>query len=380
MSTVPEITPEELVRRVDAGEPLQVLDVRPPAMAAASRIEIVPAERYANLVGSQVLGGDVFAETALDPAAPIAVVCAMGVSSRAVAEHLVRGGLRAWSLRGGMAAWAHTLVARELPAPRGIDRLLQLDRPAKGALGYLLVADGEALAVDAPRRWELYRRHAREAGARIAAVVDTHVHADYLSGGPAMAAALRVPYHLHPADAVDPWEGTRACLDFRPLADGAELTLGSTPIGVQHTPGHTPGSVSLRVGDVVLTGDFVFVRSLGRPDLGDRAAEWTRALWTSLERARREWPDALRVLPAHYASALERVPGGAVVARFAELRRDNEALRIGDEAEFTRWVEARIGGSPEAYRRIKRANLGLLELDDATADELELGRNRCAVG
>jgi glyoxylase-like metal-dependent hydrolase (beta-lactamase superfamily II) len=378
--SVPEITPQELVRRVDAGEPIQVLDVRPPDMVAAARVDVVPPERFANLVGSKVFAAGGVEPVGLDRARPIAVVCARGMASRSVAEFLNARGYDAASLRGGMAGWLHALVPRELAPPRGLDRLVQVDRPAKGALGYLLVAGGEALVVDPPRRWEGYAELAEAAEARVVGVADTHVHADYLSGAAEMAASLGVPYHLHGADASDPYDGTPARLSFSDLADCHELAVGGAAVRVLPTPGHTLGSVTFAVGDeVALTGDFVFVRSIGRPDLGDRSAEWTEVLWRTLDEAKRTWSDGLRVLPAHYAGADERGAGGAVQATFGELRRTNEALAIADAESFRRWVAARSGRFPDAYRTIKRANVGLVALDDELADELEAGRNQCAL-
>jgi glyoxylase-like metal-dependent hydrolase (beta-lactamase superfamily II) len=301
------------------------------------------------------------------------------MSSLPVTEHLARRGHRACSLRGGMAAWAHAAVARELPPPDGFERLVQLDRPAKGALGYVLVAGGEALVVDPPRHCERHLRAARDAGARVVGVADTHAHADYVSGAARLAAALGVPYHLHRGDAVDPFDLVPACFAFDDLASRDRLPLGDAQVEVRPTPGHTPGSVTLVAGDAALTGDFLFVTSVGRPDLGGRTAEWTRSLWESLEAARGEWPDERRILPAHYASAQERAPGGAVWTTFGELRARNEALRCADEASFARWVEQRVTGCPDGYRRIKMANLGLQPLTDLEADELEVGRNRCAL-
>jgi glyoxylase-like metal-dependent hydrolase (beta-lactamase superfamily II) len=147
-----------------------------------------------------------------------------------------------------------------------------------------------------------------------------------------------------------------------------------------HTPGHTEGHLSWRVGEAaVLTGDFLFVRSIGRPDLGDKAEEWTPVLWGSLERARREWPAGILVLPAHYSGAGERRADHAVAAPFGDLLRDNEPLRL-DRDGFTAWVLGRTGGFPEAYRRIKAVNVGLEHPGPDEMDELELGRNQCALG
>lgn len=378
---VEQISPGELARALDAGEPIQVLDVRAPAALAGGAIDLAPPGRFFNRPGSRIVGERSFGEDFPRPDLPVAVVCHHGNDSRVVAHYLNGLGYRAMSLSGGMAAWMNAILPRELPAPSGFDRLLQFDRVGKGALGYALVSDGEALLVDPPRDPSAYLEAVEAAAARVIGVADTHVHADYVSGAPAISTALGVPYHLHPADAVSPYDGRPGRLRFQPLSDGATLRVGRGRALVRHTPGHTEGSVSFLVGDeIALTGDFLFIRSVGRPDLGGRTAEWTPVLWSSLERAKREWPGAMRILPAHYAAADEREEDRTVGRRFADLPAGNEALRISDAGAFTAWVMARAGEFPEAYRIIKGLNLGLVAANPDEVDFLEGGRNACALG
>ncbi len=310
----------------------------------------------------------------------MAVVCAHGNSSRQVTTYLNQLGFQARSVAGGMARWNRTVVVRELAPPPGFDRLLQLDRVAKGSLGYVVIAGGEALLVDPPREARAYLDAVERAGARVAGVADTHAHADYLSGGPALSRALGVPYHLHPADAVDPYEDRPARLAFTPLADRQALAIGGARLEVVHTPGHTAGSVCFRLGDAaVLTGDLLFVGSIGRPDLAGKTAEWTDLLWRSLQRALAEWPEEILVLPGHYCDAAERRADLAVAGNLGALRRGNPGLAFVAPAEFGAWVAARCVSFPEAYRRIKAANLGLERIDDDEAEELEGGKSQCAL-
>lgn len=384
MSEPLELTPQELVAAAERGEPLQVLDVRAPQQLAAGRLDLVPAERFHNIVGSRLLALDDPEEAGLTRSLPVAVVCAHGISSRPATAHLRALGYRARSLAGGMAGWMMAVVERALPAPPGFDRFLQFDRVGKGSLGYLLASGGEALAIDVPRDARPYMAAARAAGAKIVAVADTHVHADYISGGPHLARALGVAYHLHPADNVYPYDGTPGRLEIAPLADGQVLAVGAGAVRVCHTPGHTEGSVTLvaeRDGQgAALTGDFLFVRALGRPDLAGKAAAWTEELWASVERARREWPRGLGIHPAHYSGAGERAPDHSVGAPFGELLATNEPLRIADHDAFVAWIAARATPAPSTYPRIKAINVGLLEVDAEEADVLEAGRNECAVG
>ena len=375
-----EISPLDFARALERGEAMQVVDVRAPARVAQGRIDLVPDARFHNIRGSELITYASLDRTGIEASQPVTVVCGHGNDSRKLATHLSQLGARARSLRGGLAAWMRLTLPRDLPVPSGLDALLQFDRIGKGALGYLLVSDGEALIVDPPRDAAAYLEEAAARGARIVAVADTHVHADYISGAPDLSARLGVPYCLHPADAVYPYDGTPGRLTIRPLAGGEAIHVGRCTLRVGHTPGHTEGSVTYFIGDeAAFTGDFLFVASIGRPDLAGRTQEWTAALWNSVERARRDWAPAMRIYPAHYGSESERNADRSVGAAFSRLLETNPALGLQTDAAFAAWVEGRTTSFPEAYKKIKAVNVRLVEVDDREAEELEVGRNECAL-
>jgi glyoxylase-like metal-dependent hydrolase (beta-lactamase superfamily II) len=376
-----EITAEELVQAAERGERYQVLDVRLPEMLAGGTVDLFPADDFVNLVGSKLMALADPRDAGLDPARPVAVVCAHGISSRNAATFLAQHGYDAATLRGGMAQWMLTLVRRELEPPPGFDRLWQFDRIGKGALTYLLESAGEAIAIDPCRNAAPLMSALQEINARLVAVADTHVHADYLSAGPGLAGHFASPYYLHPLDAVYPYDGTPGKIAFSAIADGQQIAVGSGVLTVEHNPGHTEGSVTYRVGDAMaFTGDFVFVHSIGRPDLAGKTAEWTAELFRSLERARARWPEEMTIYPAHYGSNAERRADRTVGAPFGDLLARNEPLGIRERDAFAAWVNARQSGFPDAYRTIKAINVGIVSVDGATADELENGKNQCAVG
>ena len=383
---VPEVESIDLARRLEAGDPVQVLDVRAPIRLTSGRVEPVADGRFHNMRGSEFVHvTDPASAMGLVPSEPVTVVCGHGNDSRVIAALLEARGYEASSLRGGITAWMRMAIPRELEPPNGFDRLVQFDRIGKGALGYLLVAGEEALAIDPPRDWRSFVEEAEAAGASLVAVADTHVHADYISGAPAIAEALGVPYYLHPADNAWPYDGTPGTLTIEPVAEGSEIPVGGATVLAMHTPGHTEGSVTfvaggLDAGGVAFTGDFVFVESIGRPDLAGKAEEWTTDLWRSLERARAEWGEGLRILPAHYSGDGERNPDRSVDRSFGSIRSANATLAIESEDEFRCWVAGSVSDLPEAYPRIKAINVGLMPVSPQEADVLEAGKNECAVG
>jgi len=378
--TLPQIPPQELAERLDRGEPLQVLDVRAPDKVERGHVSIGSELEFHAHPSSKILGLPDVAALRLDPARPVAVICGHGNSSKKATAFLRERGFEAYSVAGGMAAWESVYVARALSPTPSLSHVVQLDRVGKGALSYVLVSDSDAVVVDPGRHIERYDALLEALRATPAAVVDTHIHADYVSGARAAAARWQVPYFLHPDDAVSPYDQRPGTLTFQPLADGDTIVFGRATLRAAHVPGHTLGSVALLADDgLALTGDFLFVQSVGRPDLAGHSDAWAKLLWHSLERARQTWPGELLILPAHYATEGERRADRAVAARFDVITATNAAAAIQDERVFLQWIADHQTSFPDAYRTIKEANLGLVQISDSDAEVLESGPNQCAI-
>src|SRR5216110_1572752 len=379
--SVPRIPATDLARRLDQGERVQLLDIRTPERVARGRVTLGATLDFRTLPASAMYELPTLDSLRLDPAAPVAVICGHGNSSQQATQYLRERGFDAFSVTGGMAAWGTVYLPRRLSSTAALQHVVQLDRVGKGALSYVLVSDGDAVVVDPGRHLQPYEALREELGATAAAVIDTHMHADYLSGARAAAARWQVPYFVHPEDARSPYDGAEGRFAHQPLTEGDTIAFGRATLVATHVPGHTLGSTALIADQTLaLTGDFLFVRSVGRPDLGGQRHAWTAQLWDSLERVRREWPGDLLVLPAHYASETERRADRSVAARFDVIAATNEAVAIQDRRAFLAWVTARTTTPPEAYRTIKLANLGLVDVTDADAETLEFGPNACAVG
>ncbi|PYP09633.1 MAG: hypothetical protein DMD59_08170, partial [Gemmatimonadetes bacterium] len=380
-SSLPQIPPQELAERLDRGEALQILDVRAPDKVARGHIVLGSELDFHAHPNSKLFALPDLGTLHLDTTRPVAVVCGHGNSSKQATAFLRERGYEAYSVIGGMAAWETVYVARRLSPTPSLSHVVQLDRVGKGALSYVLVSDGDAVVVDPGRHLERYDALLAELGATPAAVVDTHIHADYVSGARAAAARWQVPYFLHPEDAVSPYDQTPGKLTYQALSDGDTIAFGRATLRAAHVPGHTLGSVALLADEgLVLTGDFLFVKSVGRPDLAGQTESWTKLLWHSLEHARQSWPGDLQVLPAHYGSESERRADRAIAARFDVISATNGAAAIQDERQFLQWVKDHVTTFPDAYRTIKEANLGLVRLTEPDIDILESGPNQCAVG
>lgn len=377
----PFIPAPDLARRLDAGDRVQLLDVRTPERVAQGRVTLGATLDFHAIPASEMYQLATLEQLRLDPAAPVAVICGHGNSSKQATRFLREHGFEAYSVTGGMAAWETVYLPRRLSPTPSLEHVIQVDRVGKGALSYLLVSDGDAVVVDPGRHLEPYEAVLQSLDATAAAVVDTHMHADYLSGARAAATRWHVPYFVHPDDARSPYDGADGRLAYQPLTDGDTIAVGRATLRAVHVPGHTLGSIALVADETLaLTGDFLFVQSVGRPDLGGQREVWAARLWDSLERARREWPGDLLVLPAHYAGERERRADRSVAARFDVIAATNEPATIQDAGAFLAWVAGHAATPPASYRTIKLANLGLLDVSDADAEILEFGPNQCAIG
>jgi glyoxylase-like metal-dependent hydrolase (beta-lactamase superfamily II)/rhodanese-related sulfurtransferase len=202
---------------------------------------------------------------------------------------------------------------------------------------------GRAVVVDPQRDISQYLADASANGLHIERVIETHFHADFVSG------------HLELAEAtgavISYGDGARPEYDFEPLADGQRLSLGEVQLEILATPGHTPESISVVVyekpGDVVpygvLTGDALFIGDVGRPDLltsvGVTADELARQLYRSLHEKLLRLPDETRVYPAHGAgSACGKALSTETVSTIGAQRRENYALAPMTEDQFVEAV------------------------------------------
>lgn len=391
-------SPQKVWDRLMRNEPMFILDVRNPDEFERWRVEgprpvptlNVPYFELLDLEGedgaedvTEAVTRGVQAQlmTQLPDDRPILAVCAEGNTSNYVAEGLRRLGFDAVNMEGGMEAWGDFYYWR--PVVESVHfSLFQVVRPARGCLSHVLVSDRHAAVFDPARHIENYHELAATVGARIERVLDTHLHADHLSGGPALSELDHIPYHLHPYDAIHPVDLLPARMPYRPLEDRQKLHVGRAEVEVLHFPGHTLGMVAFLVeGRYLLSGDSLFLESIARPDLGGKADNWTPLLYASLTRME-ALPDETLVLPAHFSEIAAADENGVYRATLGELKQRNPGLLKLAEgaAAFHDYVMASLPEFPEAYVEIKRANAGLVFPDARKAQELELGKNICAVG
>lgn len=306
---------------------------------------------------------------------PLYTMCAKGNTSKKAAEYLQNQGFEnVISIEGGMASWSEQLEPVKIGDLKSGGAIYQFVRVGKGCLSYLVESDGEAAVIDAARMIEPYENFAKEHSVKITHVLDTHLHADHISGGRKLAGQFGAKYHLPPEDADE------VVFSYEPVEDGTTVEVGKAKIKAFYLPGHTIGSTSFIVDDeYLLTGDILFIESIGRPDLAGKATDWAEDLHETLYGRYDNLPKELIVLPAHYADIKEMNEDGSVHKKLSELYKQNEGLNIDDEERFIKRVTENLKEQPNAYEDIRKTNMGKITPSEDEQKEMETGPNNCAV-
>jgi hydroxyacylglutathione hydrolase len=244
-----------------------------------------------------------------------------------------------------------------------------------GCASYVVADGGEAAVIDPKWDVEDYLALADEHGFRIAHILETHNHADHVSGRGRLARATGAVIHVSENAGVD--------YEHEPLGDGDSVAVGEARVVAMATPGHRPEHLAYLVVDesrsedpwLVLTGDSLFIGDLARPDLAVEAEDGARGLYRSLKRLL-ELDDFAEAWPGHVGGSLcggagmSQKPGSTIGFE----RRFNRFARIGDEDEFVRALTERLAPQPPNFKRIVELNRGPLLTEAGPVEPLTPGQ------
>ena len=306
----------------------------------------------------------------------VRIVCAKEGSARYVGEILQNNGFKdVRYLEGGIKTWGNMLIPKSVTSDNRY-RLYQFIRPAKASCSYGVICDDEMVLFDPSRNVHFYLDFAKRNGAGIIRSFETHLQADFISGSKQIAADSGAQILGHENDFKDATFNYQKIIDHQVYA----FSQDGPQIKALHMPGHTPGSTSYLVDDkYLITGDTVFILSIGRPDLGGKAEEWSKLLYHTLKTKIAALDDGLVILPGHYMDWREANPSQIFSDTLGNIKKKNSAIYgISSETQFIDWIKDHMRPQPEVYAEIRKVNAGLLEVGEEEQEVMDLGKNECA--
>lgn len=305
----------------------------------------------------------------------IRIVCAKEGSAKFVAEILEKHGFTdVGYLAGGIKSWGNLLIPKLLN-PGGSYELYQFIRPGKGSCSYGLISNNQMMVFDPSRSHDYYIQFAEEKQCKIIGTVETHLQADYIAGSRVISEQTGALFYANEGD----FAGAK--LDYISLQDGQEIGFanGGPSVKVQFAPGHTPGSTMYNIDNTyIITGDIIFIKSIGRPDLGGKVDEWSGTLFATIKQVA-EMDGSLIVLPGHFIDWDEANSEMTFAESLQKARELNKSIyAIDNPADFLAFIKDNMREQPPEYAQIRLVNANLKAVDDENAEVLDLGKNECA--
>jgi glyoxylase-like metal-dependent hydrolase (beta-lactamase superfamily II) len=307
------------------------------------------------------------------------------------------------SVRGGMAGWNKVYDVAEVPVPIEAQfRIWQIRRISKGCMGYIVSSkeDKTAVAIDPSREiYEAFLSVATENGLNIIKVIDTHQHADHVSGVAKLTSAIARQGNgevLACFSSLEEYNTENTEIRIHYIKDGDKVQLSPrVSLEVIHTPGHTNGSMSYLLNSAnadahrgadeksetsfLFTGDTLFVDSVGRPDLREEAKKYAELLYQTYHQKIVTLPENTLVLPAHFnATSIALKHAEPISETVGSLKKKVKLLSMNED-EFVHHVTDTLPSRPMNYKTIIEINKRILPFDDMQMPDLEAGPNSCAV-
>ncbi len=367
MEKVQQIDAHTLSTWLAGEKEVTILDIRP----LQERVEwYIPGSIYLNAYEKiKTNHPDPLHGLHLDKTFPVVAVCAGGNTSMIAAGQLQKQGYEAYSLQGGMKAW--TLAWNTAKVSYSHFDIIQFRRTGKGCLSYLISSNGEAIVVDASLPVEAYEEMLKKENLRLKYVIETHIHADHLSRSKQLAENNHISLQLPVPNKVN--------FSFLPIDASTVLRIGNITITAIPTPGHTLESTTYFIDDkILLTGDTLFIDSVGRPDLKSSDAEViekSKMLFQSLQKIL-AMDDKIIVMPAHTSHPVD-FDNKPVQATIENIKKTVPILQLNQE-DFINAIQQRIPPTPTNFLSIVEKNIKG-DFSDINPADLEAGANRCAI-
>lgn len=397
-----QIEPAELKKKIDSGEDIFILDVRNPEEHESWKVSY---DRYRD---TPVIPIDALSSPEALKQIPkdkqVVTFCGNGNRSMSAAKILSEKGYDVKTIEGGLDGWNSVYdIASITDANSSSVNIWQIRRVSKGCMSYMILnlSDKKAVVIDPTCEIDnAISTIVNENDLKITTLIETHIHADHLSGATRLAKKYGIKVCI---SSLEPYVIKNAYddgLNLKLVKAGDRIAVGDELIlEAIHTPGHTNGSMcfKLQVNDVtkttdngyksekknnknthiyLFTGDTLFVDGIGRPDLHNKAEEFTRNLYSSYQQEILNLPDETLILPAHFSSSSEH--SKAVFSTVKSIKARMSLLSVPED-KFVRFVTASIPPQPTNYEKITSINKRMTSCDLIKQNDIEAGPNSCGI-
>lgn len=398
-----QVKPDDLKKRIDKGEDIFILDVRTPEEHKSWKVSY---DRYQD---SSVIPIDTLSSADSLKQIPkdkeIVTFCGHGNRSMSAAKILSKLGYNVKSIVGGLDGWNNVYdIASISDTDSSPIRIWQIRRISKGCMSYMVANtyDKSAIVIDATCKIDkAISKVVNENDLHITKVIDTHMHADHLSGATRLAKIYGADVYISSLEEYNTKNGSADGLSFKSIRDGDIIQVGDgVVLEAIHTPGHTNGSMSFRLqsgikktktinssnnidkdnnnhNSYLFTGDTLFVDGIGRPDLHNKAEEFTQNLFNTYHQKILNLPDETLILPAHFGSSFEHQK---LISNTIKSIKQKMNLLSASEAEFIKFViDSTPPTQPMNYEKIISINKNMTLCDTIEQKDIEAGPNACGI-
>jgi glyoxylase-like metal-dependent hydrolase (beta-lactamase superfamily II)/rhodanese-related sulfurtransferase len=395
-----QIKPTELKKKIDRGENIFILDVRNPEEHESWKLS------YDKYRDTPIIPIDALSSPEMIEQIPkdkqVVTFCGHGNRSMTAAKILSEKGYNATSIEGGLDGWNSVYDIATITDVDSFVKIWQIRRVSKGCMSYMIASPSDKNAVILDPTCEIDNNAisaiVNNSDLRITAVLDTHMHADHLSGATRVAQRYGSKVYV---SSLEPYE-TKNRHDPDPnvklIEEGDKIPIGDgIVLEAIHTPGHTKGSIcfKLQVNDItettdkgyesdknnktriyLFTGDTLFVDGIGRPDLHNKAEEFTHDLYNSYHHKILDLPEETFILPAHYSNAFKHSK-----PILSTIKSSKEAIGLlsASEDKFVRYATTSIPPQPMNYEKILSINKLMTPCDTIEEKDIEAGPNACGI-
>lgn len=299
----------------------------------------------------------------------IVTICSHGNRSMVATFALAQKGLESTSLEGGMSRWNQVLNAQTAVKQEGLI-IIQVEKVGKGCLSHIVGSNEEAIVIDPTYPPAKYVEFAEKEGLKITKVIDTHQHADHVSAAKELAKITDAELYFSAREEYS--------IEHKKAHDGESIPVGTKQIRVMHTPGHTAGSMTYVVDEIyAFVGDTLFVESIGRPDLRDKAEEFAFELHETLHNKLLNLPPDAKIFPTHHGEGVQPTENG-IYYTTPKMARQLSLLDLSKE-DFVKKVVSMATPRPMNYSMVIKVNKGTIPIMEEQVPDLEMGPNRCSV-